>query len=129
MAPRNPYGIRKVITSTMVMVAAIVMRPTTQVRPGYGASSVLRNCQNQAPALSRAFDGATAVSAWSWADILLHPSGVRWSDDHHRRFAKTERFGLRRLDAHADWKTRGEVHPVERPLHIGQSGRERSDQS
>ena len=36
---------RNVITRIMVIVAAMVMRPTTQARPGYGASSVLRNCR------------------------------------------------------------------------------------
>src|SRR5271166_3200553 len=62
MAALNPLGMRKVMTRSMTIVAAIVIRPTTQARPGYGASSFLRKPQNHWPALPIALDGAAAGS-------------------------------------------------------------------
>src|ERR1700685_4595803 len=93
MAPRNPYGIRKVITMTMTMVAAMVMRATTQVRPGYGVSSFFRNCQNHTPASSSELPETAAGSTWSWDDML----STRPHDDD-RRFAEAKPLPLRGLD-------------------------------
>jgi hypothetical protein len=60
IAARNPLGIWKVMTMIMTMVAAMVMRATTQARPGYGASSFLRKPQNHWPAWSIAREGSAA---------------------------------------------------------------------
>src|SRR5215469_15894567 len=43
------------------------------------------------------------------------------SNDDHRRLANPKQFRRRILNPHTDRKTRGEMHPVERPLHIRQT--------
>src|SRR5262247_2825674 len=89
----------------MVMVAARVIRVTAQARPGYGASSIFRNCQSQAAS-----------------------SSVLASYDHDGRLAQAKGFRLWRENSHAHRITRRQVHPIERALDVGQAGRERSHQ-
>src|SRR5215472_7874020 len=86
-APRNPYGIRKVIISAITMVAAIVMRPITHARPGYGVSSVLRNRQNHAPRRPVSWGAQPRAAPHPEMTSLRRSPGSARSHNHGRRFA------------------------------------------
>src|ERR1700750_2801543 len=47
IAPCIPYGRRNVMVTIMTRVAQMTIRATRAALPGYGASSSLRNSQNQ----------------------------------------------------------------------------------
>src|SRR4051812_8212979 len=89
---------------SMTAVEAITMRATSAPLPAYGASSSRSNFSSQAP-------------------CVTSPSGNL--DD--RRFADSEQIGGRMVYADTNRIFRGQVHPVQRTLHLRKTGLQGAD--
>src|ERR1700722_18280791 len=85
------------------------IRTTKEPLPGYGASSSLRNSQNQVD-----------VRAEPERHCAMAPISAA-SDDDDGRLADSKQFRRRVLHTDANRIPGGEMHPVESALHVGQT--------
>src|SRR5580704_3058913 len=92
-------------------VDAVTMRTTKETLPGYGASSSRRKSHSQ-------LDVRTEPERFC---VMASISAA--SDDDHGRLADSKQFRRRVLHTDANRIARGEMHPVESALHIGQTRR------
>src|SRR5580658_4487095 len=98
---------RNVLQTIMTRVAARTMRATVTIRPGYGASSCLRNSHSHASGPDVCgISGARAATSTS-------------SNHDNRRLTHAEQISGRVFHAHANRVASGQVHPVQGSLHIG----------
>src|SRR5215472_16048115 len=100
----------------MTRAAAATIRATKSVLPEYGASSSLSHRRNHA-----------RRPAGAGNDCAMEAISMAANYDHCRP-AHAKEIRRRILDAHPDGISGREMHPVQRPLHIRQSGREAADQ-
>src|SRR5579862_2359970 len=95
--------------SVITRVAAITMRATKSVLPGYGLSS-FRSHSHSHP------------GAWLEAGKDCAMDAISAPANHYDgRFANPEQILRRILDAHPNRVARSQVHPVQRSLHIRQA--------
>src|SRR5580658_512652 len=106
---------RNVLQIIMTKVAARTMRATVSARPGYGASSCLRNSHNHATGR-----GACEMSCARLANSIS-------SNHDDRRLAHPKQVLGRVLHTYADRVASGEVHPVQGSLHIRKSCSQTAD--
>src|SRR5215469_8573110 len=92
---------------SMAMLAQSTMRLTSAALPGYGASSSRRNCWSHASGLDRA-ESTAAVAMSVPADC--NDSSLTDTEDVHARV----------LHSYPHWIASSQMHPVQRPLHVGQ---------
>src|SRR5580698_3762937 len=93
-------------------VDAVTMRTTKETLPGYGASSSRRKSHSQ-------LDVRTEPERF----CVMAPISAASNDDHGR-LADSKQFRRRVLHTDTNRIARGEMHPVESALHIGQTGLE-----
>src|ERR1700722_19544339 len=90
-------------------VDAATMRTTKETLPGYAASSSLRKPQSQVDVRAQP------------ERLCAMESTSPPSDDDDGRFADSKQPGRWVLHTHANRIARGEMHPVESALYIGQT--------
>src|ERR1700722_3594158 len=93
-----------------ISVDAATVRTTQKSLRGYGASSSLRKSHGKVDVRAEP-DRLCAM-----APISAAP------DDDDGRFADSKQLGRWVLHTHANRIARGEMHPVESALHVGQTG-------
>src|SRR5271166_2753122 len=98
---------RNVLQIIMTSVAARTMRATVSARPGYGASSCLRNSHSH-------------VNGFGSSDMPCARVPTSTSSNHdNRRLAHSKQVLGRVFHTHANRVASGQVHPVQGSLHIG----------
>src|SRR5580700_4834099 len=95
--------------TVITIVAAITMRATTSVLPGYGLSSSLSHSLSHP-------NGRLEAGKDCAMDAISAPA-----NHYDGRFAHPEQIWRRILDAHPNRIAGSQVHPVQRSLHIRQS--------
>src|SRR5580658_9916452 len=109
---------RNVLQITMTRVAAKTMRATVAARPGYGASSCLRNSQSHVnawgvPRAASGFaSGITPVKSRARVVTSMSPN------HDNRRLAHSKQLLGRVFHTHANRVASGQVHPTQASLHI-----------